>query len=102
MQEYKVILVRRILWLQKLKDRPDQFTVLVREIPLCPEHKSYGCNVHHFFTRHYPQSFQSHQILYDGRDLDMLQVIIMRNQLIAVFWNVFIFFLRVNLHAASR
>ncbi|XP_021858206.1 CSC1-like protein At3g54510 isoform X3 [Spinacia oleracea] len=72
-KEYKVILVRRILWLQKLKDRPDQFTVLVREIPLCPEHKSYGCNVHHFFTRHYPQSFQSHQILYDGRDLDMLQ-----------------------------
>ncbi|XP_021750703.1 CSC1-like protein At3g54510 [Chenopodium quinoa] len=72
-KEYKEILAKRILWLQKLKDRPDHFTVLVREIPLCPEHKSYGCSVHHFFTRHYQHAFQSHQMLYDGRDLVLLQ-----------------------------
>ncbi|XP_021774426.1 CSC1-like protein At3g54510 isoform X3 [Chenopodium quinoa] len=72
-KEYKEILAKRILWLQKLKNRPDHFTILVREIPLCPEHKTYGCSVHHFFTRHYQHAFQSHQMLYDGRDLVLLQ-----------------------------
>ncbi|XP_057521440.1 CSC1-like protein At3g54510 isoform X2 [Amaranthus tricolor] len=72
-KEYRTILSKRTLWLHKLKDRADRFTVLVREIPLCAEHKSYGCSVYHFFTRHYQYSFQSHQILYDGRDLDLLR-----------------------------
>ncbi|CAO2816182.1 unnamed protein product [Amaranthus hypochondriacus] len=72
-KEYNTILSKRTLWLHKLKDRADRFTILVREIPLCVEHKSYGCSVYHFFTRHYQYSFQSHQILYDGRDLDLLR-----------------------------
>ncbi|KAL2898358.1 hypothetical protein RDABS01_040140 [Bienertia sinuspersici] len=73
LQEYEDILAKRTLWLHELKDRPDRFTILVREIPLCAEHKMYECSVYHFFTRHYRQSFQSHQMLYDGRDLDLLQ-----------------------------
>ncbi|XP_048494208.1 CSC1-like protein At3g54510 isoform X3 [Beta vulgaris subsp. vulgaris] len=71
-KEYAEILAKRTLWLHNLKDRPDYFTILVREIPLCTEHRSYGCSVYHFFTRHYQHSFQSYQMLYDGRDLDLL------------------------------
>ncbi|KAL9239946.1 hypothetical protein vseg_014217 [Gypsophila vaccaria] len=70
-KEYKEILSLRIQFLHSMRDRPDQFTVLVREIPVCCKH-SYGCNVHHFFSRHYQHFLQSYQMLYDGRDLEML------------------------------
>lgn len=71
-KEYKDILDKRILCLHKLKDRPDMFTVLVREIPVCSEHGRRGCNVHHFFTRHYQHSHQSYQMIYDGKELGAL------------------------------
>ncbi|KAH9619753.1 hypothetical protein KSS87_002049 [Heliosperma pusillum] len=71
-QEYKEILSLRVRCLHNARDRPDQFTVLVREIPVCSEHGSYGCNVQHFFTRHYQHYLQSYQMLYDGKDLELL------------------------------
>ncbi|KAK9682220.1 hypothetical protein RND81_10G059000 [Saponaria officinalis] len=71
-KEYKKILSLRIQFLHSVKDRPDQFTALVREIPVCCEHNTCGCNVHHFFSRHYQDFFQSYQMLYDGRDLEVL------------------------------
>ncbi|XP_074284691.1 CSC1-like protein At3g54510 isoform X2 [Silene latifolia] len=71
-KEYKEILSLRIRCLHNARDRPDLFTVLVREIPVCSEHGSCGCNVHHFFTRHYQQYLQSYQMLYDGKDLELL------------------------------
>ncbi|WCJ39034.1 Early-responsive to dehydration stress protein (ERD4) [Euphorbia peplus] len=71
-KEYDEILVRRIQRLQDLRHRPDNFTVLVRQIPLCTEHGAYGCSVGHFFSKYYPKSFHSHQMLYDSKVIEDL------------------------------
>lgn len=73
-QEYKDIWLKRAQQLHHIRDRPDQFTVLVREIPICFEHKAHGCSVDHFFSKCYPHSYQSYQILYDSRELERLLV----------------------------
>ncbi|XP_059651958.1 CSC1-like protein At3g54510 [Cornus florida] len=71
-KEFNDILMKRIQQLRNLRDRPDQFTVLVREIPLCTEHNAHGCCVDHFFSKHHPYAYRSYQILYDGKDLEQL------------------------------
>ncbi|CAM8961858.1 unnamed protein product [Rhodiola kirilowii] len=71
-REYAMLLGRRIQLLQDLRHRPDQFTVIVREFPICTQHKSYGCQVDHFFSKHYTESYQCSQIVYDGKDLKYL------------------------------
>lgn len=73
-QEYDEILVKRIQQLQKIRNRPDQFTILVREIPICSEHKARGCSVDHFFSKHYPYSYHSYQMVYKEKDLEVLLV----------------------------
>lgn len=73
-QDYKDILLKRIHQLHNMRHQPNQFTVLVREIPLCDEHKARDCCVDHFFSKYHPHSYQSYQILYDGRDLEKLSV----------------------------
>ncbi|KAK9283580.1 hypothetical protein L1049_011829 [Liquidambar formosana] len=72
LQEYDEILVKRIQQLRNIRHRPDQFTVLVREIPLCVEHKSHSCCVDQFFSKHHPCTYQSYKMLYDGKDLEYL------------------------------
>ncbi|KAM4082179.1 hypothetical protein ACJW30_11G151200 [Castanea mollissima] len=71
-QEYDEILVKRIQQLQKIRHRPDQFTILVREIPICSKHKARGCSVDHFFSKHYPYSYHSYQVVYKEKDLEVL------------------------------
>ncbi|KAJ7982338.1 CSC1-like protein [Quillaja saponaria] len=71
-KDYNEILIRRIHQLQNIKHRPDQFTVLVREIPLCTEHKDRGCCVDHFFSKHHPYTYHSYQILYSAKDVEDL------------------------------
>ncbi|XP_057807817.1 CSC1-like protein At3g54510 [Salvia miltiorrhiza] len=71
-KEYEDILVKRIQQLHLMRHEPNQFTVLVREIPYCDEHKAHDCAVDHFFSKYHPHSYQSYQILYDGRELDKL------------------------------
>ncbi|CAH8268604.1 unnamed protein product [Arabidopsis lyrata] len=71
-KEYKEILVIRLQQMKELRHRADQFTVLVRQVPLCPEHNTRGCTVDHFFSKHHRFSYHSHQMLYDGRDLEYL------------------------------
>ncbi|EYU38264.1 hypothetical protein MIMGU_mgv1a020907mg [Erythranthe guttata] len=71
-KEYKDILVKRINQLHIMRHQPNQFTVLVREIPLCDEHKARDCAVDHFFSKYHPHSYKSFQILYDGKELDKL------------------------------
>ncbi|XP_012836367.1 PREDICTED: CSC1-like protein At3g54510 [Erythranthe guttata] len=73
-KEYKDILVKRINQLHIMRHQPNQFTVLVREIPLCDEHKARDCAVDHFFSKYHPHSYKSFQILYDGKELDKLLV----------------------------
>lgn len=72
LQEYKDILTKRIQQLGENRYKPEQFTVLVREIPLCEEHKAYICSVEHFFSKHHPHDYQAHQVLYDRKEFDML------------------------------
>lgn len=74
-QEYKGILLKRIQQLKSMRQRSDQFTLLVREIPLCIEHKAHGCNVEHFFSKYHPRTYHSYQILSDVKELDHLLVI---------------------------
>ncbi|KAM7476806.1 hypothetical protein LguiB_024049 [Lonicera macranthoides] len=71
-KEYKDLLTKRILQLRHLRDQPNQFTVLVREIPFCDEHKAYGCCVDHYFSKYHSHAYRSYQILYDGKDLEDL------------------------------
>ncbi|KAG7012886.1 CSC1-like protein, partial [Cucurbita argyrosperma subsp. argyrosperma] len=71
-KEYKGILVKRIQQLKSMRQRPDQFTVLVRDVPLCLEHKAHGCNVEHFFSKYHPHTYHSYKILSDVKELDHL------------------------------
>ncbi|XP_075094039.1 hyperosmolality-gated Ca2+ permeable channel 2.5 isoform X4 [Nicotiana tabacum] len=71
-KEYNDLLFKRVQQLCNRRSEPDQFTILVREIPLCNEHKTRGCSVDHFFSKHHPYSYESFQILYDGKHLDKL------------------------------
>ncbi|KAK2998994.1 hypothetical protein RJ639_023034, partial [Escallonia herrerae] len=70
--EYNDIVTKRIEQLHNMRDRPEQFTILVRQIPLCDDHKAYSCCVDHFFSKHHPYAYRSNQILYDGKDLEDL------------------------------
>ncbi|MBA0775863.1 hypothetical protein Gotri_010962 [Gossypium trilobum] len=71
-REYSEILVKRIQQVRNLRHRPDQFTTLVREIPVCGEHQARGCCVDHFFSKHHPYSYHSYKMLYDGNDIEDL------------------------------
>ncbi|XP_052487623.1 CSC1-like protein At3g54510 isoform X2 [Gossypium raimondii] len=71
-KEYSEILVKRIQQVRNLRHRPDQFTTLVREIPVCGEHQARGCCVDHFFSKHHPYSYHSYKMLYDGKDIEDL------------------------------
>ncbi|CAH9085256.1 unnamed protein product [Cuscuta epithymum] len=71
-KEYDDILHKRIQQLRNKRQYPNQFTILVREIPFCQEHKARGCCIEHFFSKYHPYSYHSYQILYDGKELDNL------------------------------
>ncbi|KAL6570079.1 hypothetical protein OROMI_014593 [Orobanche minor] len=70
--EYDDIFLKRLHQLYDMRHQPNQFTVLVREIPLCGEHNARDCSVDHFFSKYHPHSYQSYQILYDGGHLEKL------------------------------
>ncbi|GMI90472.1 hypothetical protein like AT3G54510 [Hibiscus trionum] len=71
-KEYSEILVKRIQQVRNLRHRPDQFTTIVRQIPVCAQHKARGCCVGHFFSKHHPYSYHSHKMLYNGKDIEDL------------------------------
>ena len=66
--------MKRTQQLRNIRHQPALFTVLAREIPLCSEHKTHGCSVDHFFSKNYPYTYQSYQMLYDATDLEKLVV----------------------------
>lgn len=61
-----------------MRQQSDQFTLLVREVPLCIEHKAHGCNVEHFFSKYHPYTYHSYQILSDVKELDDLLVNVLK------------------------
>ncbi|KAL6616704.1 hypothetical protein ACP70R_038974 [Stipagrostis hirtigluma subsp. patula] len=70
--EYEEITKRRIEHLKHHSKRPDQYTILVRGIPACPDHGTYGCYVDHFFSKHY-RTYRSYQIVHDIGNIEALQ-----------------------------
>ncbi|KAK9074332.1 hypothetical protein SSX86_006930 [Deinandra increscens subsp. villosa] len=74
LKEYKIVLAKRVQQLRNRRHQPSQFTVLVRQIPLCDEHKTFSCNVDHFFSKYHPHAYHSYQILYGGNHLEELPV----------------------------
>ncbi|TXG55960.1 hypothetical protein EZV62_017273 [Acer yangbiense] len=71
-KEYNDILIKRIDRLRNIRHRPDQFNVLVRQIPICVDHKARRCSVDHFFSKHHPYSYYSCRILYNGKEFEDL------------------------------
>ncbi|KAI3731807.1 hypothetical protein L1987_62997 [Smallanthus sonchifolius] len=73
-KEYKIVLVKRVQQLRNLRNQPSQLTVLVRQVPLCDEHKTFSCSVDHFFSKYHPHAYHSYQILHGGNHIEELPV----------------------------
>ncbi|XP_059300916.1 CSC1-like protein At4g02900 isoform X2 [Lycium ferocissimum] len=64
-KEYKTISTMRLHFLSSEKRRPDQFTVLVRNVPPDPD-ESVNEHVEHFFRVNHPDHYLGHQVVYNA------------------------------------
>ncbi|XP_045816798.1 calcium permeable stress-gated cation channel 1-like isoform X2 [Trifolium pratense] len=71
MKEYGKVAAMRLQFLAAEKRRPDQFSVLVRNIPPDPD-ESVGELVEHFFLVNHPDSYLTHQVVYNANQLAKL------------------------------
>ncbi|ESW17944.1 hypothetical protein PHAVU_006G000300 [Phaseolus vulgaris] len=71
LKEYGKVASMRLSFLAAQKRRPDQFTVLVRNIPSDPD-ESVGELVEHFFLVNHPDHYLTHQVVYDANRLAKL------------------------------
>ncbi|KAK3134672.1 hypothetical protein QOZ80_5BG0409270 [Eleusine coracana subsp. coracana] len=67
-REYEIIANMRLCFLASEKRRPDQFTVLVRNIPPDPD-ESISELVEHFFLVNHPDHYLRHQVVYNANKL---------------------------------
>ncbi|CAA0815522.1 CSC1-like protein [Striga hermonthica] len=70
-KEYKFIATKRLQYIASAKRRPDQFTVLVRNIPL-DEDESVSELVEHFFCVNHSDHYLTHQVVYNANRLAKL------------------------------
>ncbi|KAH0463048.1 hypothetical protein IEQ34_007630 [Dendrobium chrysotoxum] len=70
-KEYAIIAKLRLHFLASQQRRPDQFTVLVRNVPADPDESTYEL-VEHFFLVNHPEHFLTHQVVYDANKLSKL------------------------------
>ncbi|KAM7256654.1 hypothetical protein ACFE04_012395 [Oxalis oulophora] len=70
-KEYKIIANMRLQFLASEKRRPDQFTVLVRNVPPDPD-ESVTEHVEHFFCVNHPGYYLCHQVVYNANKLAKL------------------------------
>ncbi|XP_044983020.1 CSC1-like protein At3g21620 [Hordeum vulgare subsp. vulgare] len=68
MKEYQIVARMRLRFLALEKRRPDQFTVLVRNIPSDPD-ESVSELVEHFFLVNHPGHYLKHQVVYNTNKL---------------------------------
>ncbi|KAL6620820.1 hypothetical protein ACP70R_035959 [Stipagrostis hirtigluma subsp. patula] len=68
MREYEIVTKMRLRFLAAEKRRPDQFTVLVRNIPPDPD-ESISELVEHFFLVNHPDHYLRHQVVYNANKL---------------------------------
>ncbi|XP_022954896.1 calcium permeable stress-gated cation channel 1-like [Cucurbita moschata] len=71
MKEYAKVAFLRLQFLASEKRRPDQFTVLVRNVPPDPD-ESVSELVEHFFLVNHPDNYLTHQVVYDANKLSKL------------------------------
>ncbi|XWS76446.1 hypothetical protein CRYUN_Cryun01aG0176800 [Craigia yunnanensis] len=69
--EYKVVASMRLRYLASKNRRPDQFTVLVRNVPPDPD-ESASEHVEHFFCVNHPDHYLTHQVVYNTNKLATL------------------------------
>ncbi|XP_028549592.1 CSC1-like protein At4g02900 [Dendrobium catenatum] len=67
-KEYKLITSMRLRFLASQSRRPDQFTVLVRNVPPDPD-ESVSQHVEHFFSVNHPNHYLTHQVVYNANSL---------------------------------
>ncbi|XP_027343759.1 calcium permeable stress-gated cation channel 1-like [Abrus precatorius] len=71
LKDYEKVASMRLDFLAAEKRRPDQFTVLVRNIPPDPD-ESVSELVEHFFLVNHPDHYLTHQVVYDANKLAKL------------------------------
>ncbi|KAF7029532.1 hypothetical protein CFC21_041247 [Triticum aestivum] len=71
LREYEIVATMRLRFLASEKRRPDQFTVLVRNIPPDPD-ESIGELAEHFFLVNHPDHYLTHQVVYNANKLAKL------------------------------
>ncbi|GMH25965.1 hypothetical protein Nepgr_027808 [Nepenthes gracilis] len=69
--EYKIITTMRLRFLASADRRPDQFTVLVTNVPPDPD-ESVSEHVEHFFCVNHPDHYLLHQVVYNANELAKL------------------------------
>ncbi|CAM8985371.1 unnamed protein product [Rhodiola kirilowii] len=69
--EYELIASMRLQFLASQQRHPDQFTVLVRNVPPDPDESVHEL-VEHFFLVNHPDQFLTHQVVYDAKILSEL------------------------------
>ncbi|KAK7396355.1 hypothetical protein VNO78_17294 [Psophocarpus tetragonolobus] len=67
-KEYKIIAEMRLRFLAAEHRRPDQFTVLVRNVPPDPD-ESVSEHIEHFFCVNHPDHYLMHQVVYNANKL---------------------------------
>ncbi|KAL1827383.1 hypothetical protein ACET3Z_005795 [Daucus carota] len=70
-QEYKIIATMRLHFLASESRRPDQYTVLVKNVPADPD-ESVSAHVDHFFVVNHPDHYLTHQVVYNANHLATL------------------------------
>ncbi|XP_057466721.1 CSC1-like protein At4g02900 [Actinidia eriantha] len=70
-KEYKIVANMRLRFLAYVNRRPDQYTVLVRNVPPDPD-ESVSDHVEHFFCVNHPDHYLTHQIVYNANKLAKL------------------------------
>ncbi|KAL5578762.1 hypothetical protein UlMin_011204 [Ulmus minor] len=71
MKEYETVASMRLHFVATEKRRPDQFSVLVRNIPPDPD-ESVSENVEHFFLVNHPDHYLTHQVVNNANTLAKL------------------------------
>ncbi|KAH8975733.1 hypothetical protein BDL97_01G174200 [Sphagnum fallax] len=69
--EYGKVENMRYKFIAAQKQRPDQFTVLVRQVPRDPN-VSIGLKIEHFFRENHPDHYCTHQVVYKANKLASL------------------------------
>ncbi|KAL3827916.1 hypothetical protein ACJIZ3_016718 [Penstemon smallii] len=67
-KEYQIVTKKRLQFLASENRRPDQFTVLVRNVP-SENDEAVSENVEHFFSVNHPDHYLTHQVVYNANRL---------------------------------